>query len=171
VPTIADRSTWRLRETTEADRAFLRVLYADAHGADFADVGLSPDTQAMLLEHQFRAREHSWAAYPGTRSSIVLVDEQPAGRLLVAEDANGLTLVDIAVLGELQGRGLGTALLTGLLDEADARELPVTLHVELTSPAGRLYQRLGFVPGGHDEFRVLMRREPSPVPENGVGND
>lgn len=155
-----DRLRWHLRDATDADQPFLRTLYADTHGSDFDEAGLSAETQEMLVEHQFRVRERAYAAFPGVRSSIVEIDGRPVGRLLVGEDADGLHLVDIALLGPHRGSGTGTALLSGLIAEADDRRLPVSLHVELHSPARHLYDRLGFTPTAHDPFRVAMRREP-----------
>ena len=56
--------------------------------------------------------------------------------------------MDIALLPEYRGRGIGTALLEELLVEADATGRRVTIHVERFNPARRLYERLGFVEAG-----------------------
>jgi ribosomal protein S18 acetylase RimI-like enzyme len=45
---------------------------------------------------------------------------------------------------EHRGRGIETALLRGLLAEADAAGKSVSIQVERVNPALRLYQRLGF---------------------------
>jgi GNAT superfamily N-acetyltransferase len=52
--------------------------------------------------------------------------------------------MDVTLLPERRGQGLGTALMQRLLDWSDELQLPVTLHVEPFNPAQRLYQRLGF---------------------------
>lgn len=170
MPRIAAPLRWRLREATEADRPFLRALYADTHAGDFAGVGLPEETQATLLGHQFAAREASYAS-SGARSTIVLVDDRPAGRLLVATQHADMCVVDIALLRQHQRRGIGTALVAEVVAEATRAGLPITLHVEKGNPARHLYDRLGFVPVGEDPFRVRMRREPAADPENGAGHD
>jgi ribosomal protein S18 acetylase RimI-like enzyme len=53
-------------------------------------------------------------------------------------------IVDIALLPEQRGKGIGTALLRDLLAEADGTGKRVTIHVERLNPALRLYERLGF---------------------------
>jgi ribosomal protein S18 acetylase RimI-like enzyme len=52
--------------------------------------------------------------------------------------------MDITLLPEHRGSGLGTALLRELMAEGEAAGKPVTIHVEVYNPAMRLYQRLGF---------------------------
>ncbi len=52
-----------------------------------------------------------------------------------------LLLVDISLLPEARGSGLGTAILKDLVA---AETGPVQLHVERTNRARRLYERLGF---------------------------
>ncbi len=75
----------------------------------------------------------------------------------VAEIAN------LVVEPSLQGRGLGTALIQALTDEASARDIPV-LEIGVRSDAVRvraLYERLGFVP--HREATVPLNGQPTPV--------
>ena len=52
--------------------------------------------------------------------------------------------MDIALLPEYRGAGIGTWIMRNLLDEAPGAQKPVTLHVEPYNRAVRLYQRLGF---------------------------
>ncbi|MGW4534308.1 N-acetyltransferase family protein [Nocardia sp. NPDC004340] len=51
----------------------------------------------------------------------------------------------IGVAPETRGTGLGTALMSALLDAAREKFDAVSLSVRLENPAVRLYQRLGFV--------------------------
>jgi ribosomal protein S18 acetylase RimI-like enzyme len=69
---------------------------------------------------------------------------RPAGRLYVARWERELRLVDVALLPEHRGSGLGTALVSRVLAEAADAGKPVTIHVERMNPAQRLYRRLGF---------------------------
>jgi len=52
--------------------------------------------------------------------------------------------MDIALLPEFRGRGIGTALLSALIEEAEREGKRVSIHVERYNPARRLYARLGF---------------------------
>ena len=76
---------------------------------------------------------------------MILAGGEPAGRLYVARWENELRIVDIALLPEFRGRGIGGALLAELLAEADAAGKPVSIHVERENRAMGLYRRLGFV--------------------------
>jgi GNAT superfamily N-acetyltransferase len=51
----------------------------------------------------------------------------------------------VAVLPEVRGQGIGTALLQSLLASVPPSVPRVSLSVNLDNPAARLYQRLGFV--------------------------
>ena len=52
--------------------------------------------------------------------------------------------MDIALIADARGRGIGTGLMTGLLDEGADTDRPVTIHVEAHNPARAWYERLGF---------------------------
>jgi ribosomal protein S18 acetylase RimI-like enzyme len=86
------------------------------------------------------------------------VDGRPAGRLYVGRWPQTIRIVDIALLPEHRGVGVGTRLLGGLLAEADAAGKPVSIHVERFNPAMRLYRRLGFEELEDKGVYVLMER-------------
>jgi ribosomal protein S18 acetylase RimI-like enzyme len=52
--------------------------------------------------------------------------------------------MDIALLTEYRGAGVGTRVMRELCDEADAIGIPIGIHVERQNAARRLYTRLGF---------------------------
>ncbi|HUP41984.1 MAG TPA: GNAT family N-acetyltransferase, partial [Thermoanaerobaculia bacterium] len=85
---------------------------------------------------------------------------RPIGRLYVDRWKDQIRLVDIALLPEHRGAGLGRAILEELLAEGDRSGLPVTIHVELNNPALRLYRRLGFRHVDSNGIYYLMRWEP-----------
>jgi ribosomal protein S18 acetylase RimI-like enzyme len=68
-----------------------------------------------------------------------------------------LFLAYVAILPAFQGRGVGTAIVRDLVEEARAQDLPVTLQVLKENPgARRLYERLGFAVTGENETSHLM---------------
>ena len=91
---------------------------------------------------------------------MILAGGEPAGRLYVARWEDEIRIVDIALLPEYRGRGLGTTLLEGLIEEAEAAGKPLSIHVEMNNPARPLYDRLGFEEAGEFGVYVLMRRSP-----------
>jgi ribosomal protein S18 acetylase RimI-like enzyme len=106
----------------------------------------SEEQKLAFVRQQFEAqrawyREH----YVGATFDVVLVGGVPAGRLYVHRREAEIRLMDIALLPEFRGQGVGSALLADLLAEAAAAGKPLTIHVEKYNPAMRLYRRLGFV--------------------------
>src|SRR5262249_14254217 len=83
------------------------------------------------------------------------------GRVYVARWKDEHRIVDIALLPQHRGGGLGTALLSDLIDEATRAGKAGTIHVEKFNPALSLYRRLGFVTAGEQGVYDLMRREPA----------
>jgi ribosomal protein S18 acetylase RimI-like enzyme len=75
----------------------------------------------------------------------------------VKDDA--LFLGQLFVDGALRGRGIGTQLVKGLIEEAAKAGRAVTLGVVKTNPALRLYERLGFRTTHEDERKFYMRRD------------
>jgi ribosomal protein S18 acetylase RimI-like enzyme len=123
------------------DKPFLYQVYASTRLEELAPLGWSAQQQAAFLAQQFSAQHHYYQAnYAGADFQIILVNEQPAGRLYVEHRAEGIHIIDIALLPEHRNAGIGSRLLAALLDEADAAGVPVSLHVEKFNPALRLYQ-------------------------------
>jgi ribosomal protein S18 acetylase RimI-like enzyme len=151
-----------LRPVTAQDRPFLARLYASTREEELAAVPFTPEQRAAFLDQQFDAQTRHYAtAYVGASFDVVEVDGQDAGRLIVARRPGELRVVDIALLPEHRGRGLGTRLLQPVLAEADARGVPTTLHVETHNPAQRWYARLGFRPVGQEGgVHRLLERPP-----------
>ena len=117
-----------------------------------------------FLRAQFDAQDAWWREnYKGASFDVVVVDGEPAGRLYVHRGASELRIVDIALLPEHRGSGIGTALLDNLLAEADAAGKSVTIHVERMNPALRLYERLGFALAEDKGVYLFLERPPRTV--------
>lgn len=156
-----------LRPAGEADEHFLRALHASTR-PDLAVLGLPAGQLEALLDLQHRARETSYRQqFPGAQDRLVVVGGTPVGRLLLAREPGRTRVVDLALLPQARGRGIGTAVLRGVLEEAQARGWPVTLHVEAGNPARALYERLGFrVVAEQPPYQEMeWRPEPHPLPE------
>jgi ribosomal protein S18 acetylase RimI-like enzyme len=73
-----------------------------------------------------------------------LQEGEAIGRLYLAEWGSEIRIVDISLVPENRGRGLGEALLRDVQADAASRGKAVSIHVEKFNPARRLYDRLGF---------------------------
>ncbi len=135
----------------------LRV-YASIREPELADSGLPREQWSPFIEHQFAAQSHAYAAYRDTSFEVVLVDGEPAGRLIVARWPEELRVVDIALLPEFRGHGIGESLMREVIEEAEERGVKASIHVERFNPAQRLYTRLGFRMVSETGVYLLLER-------------
>lgn len=153
----------RLRPATPADEPLLFEIYAASRADELAQVPWNDEQRRAFLTHQHLAQVASYrATFPDARYLVIeLADGRPIGRLYRVRQAGEIHLIDLALLPEWRGRGVGTALLRDLLAEADGDGLDVSLYVELHNPAWRLYERLGFVEVERGDVYALLRRVPA----------
>jgi len=150
-----------LRPIEAGDAEFLYAVYAGTRAEELAPLGWSDAQRASFLRMQFEAqRSDYWRNYDTSRFHVVVCDGEQAGRLYVERRCDELLIVDIAMLPQFRNRGIGSALIAQLFEEADAVGLPVLVHVENGNPAQRLYQRLGFEFVGETGgiYRLMERR-------------
>ena len=140
----------KLRKATEADREFTYQTVKSAYRNYVEQVwGWDEEQQRKLQEEWFT---------PG-KFKVILAAGVDVGFLGVVHEPDCIRLKQIYLLLEHQNRGIGTACLTRILEEADALGLPVRLGVLKVNPrAMALYRRLGFQPTGENETHVQMKR-------------
>jgi ribosomal protein S18 acetylase RimI-like enzyme len=134
-----------LRPITPADRELLYRIYAGTRAEELAVTGWDDSQKAAFLQMQFDAQHRYYMEnYRDARFQVIEWDRAPVGRLYLVRWSDEIRIIDIALMPEYRGRGLGTQLVRNI--QADARQagLPVTIHVERFNPALSLYARLGF---------------------------
>jgi ribosomal protein S18 acetylase RimI-like enzyme len=138
-------SDFTLRPATDADRDFLLEVYTSTRAVELGMLPWDDAAKRAFVEQQFNAQDvHYRRFYADAAFDVVEVAGEPAGRLTVLRGAEDIRIVDIALLEAFRGRGIGTALLQAVLDEAGDGDHSVSIHVEVTNPARALYARLGF---------------------------
>ena len=150
-----------LRPVCDDDRALLLRVYASTRADELAPVPWPQEAKDAFVEQQFTAqdayyREH----YPTASFGVIVSDGDDVGRLYVDRWESEIRIMDIAILPEARGRGIGTALLRDLIAESEAAGKPLTIHVERQNPAMAWYERLGFGPVGEAGVYLKMAREP-----------
>lgn len=150
-----------LRPASPADRGFLYRVYASTRIDELAPLGWDEAQIRSFLEMQFSAQhDYYHAQFPKAEFQIILKDGEPVGRLYVDHRLNEIRIIDIALLPEHRGKGIGSALLSPIFEEAAKSGRPVRIHVERFNPALRLYERLGFVRIDDIGVYFLMERPP-----------
>ncbi len=151
-----------LRPIVPADREFLFRLYASTREGEMALLDWSESEKEAFLRMQFDA-QHSYYVeqFPAARLDVVLRGGEPIGRLYVDRREDEIRLIDIALMPEHRGAGVGGAMMRELLAEAREAGKPVRIHVERFNPAMRLYRRLGFERLEEQGVYELMEWRPS----------
>ena len=147
------------RAMTDDDLPFVAALYATTRAEEVASTGWPAEMQAAFLDQQHRAQHsHYRAVYPDGEWLVIERGGEPIGRLYLAEEMGMKLLVDVSLLPEARGSGLGTAILKDLI-AGETR--PVELHVERHNRARRLYERLGFREVEEGPVYYRMVRQPA----------
>ncbi|MBC8114767.1 MAG: GNAT family N-acetyltransferase [Candidatus Saccharimonas sp.] len=147
------------RPIVEGDRETLYRCYASTRTEELSVVPWDDEAKDRFLRMQFHAQSlHYEKHYPRAQFQLILVDEQPAGRLYVDRWEKEIRIVDITLLPPFRGQGIGSSILDSLIEESAAAGKPLSIHVEKNNPAMRLYERLGFRPIGEVGVYDLMER-------------
>lgn len=148
-----------LRPIVDTDQAFLRALYASTRVQEMALLPWNQAEKATFLEQQFDAQHrHYQEHYREAEFSIVLQDSQPIGRLYLFRGPTIHNLMDLSLLPNWRGHGIGSHLLSLLVQEADTAGKSIRLYVEPDNPARYLYERFGFAITGQHPIYLEMHR-------------
>lgn len=120
------------------------------------------------LQYQLHLRE--WQA---CKPSLILFEGKAIGSVLlesvevIAEESEAversLHFSRFFLMPEWQGRGIGSAVLAGVMTLADAEGLPCQLQYLVGNPVAALYCRFGFEEASRDSQFVTMIRQPLSV--------
>jgi GNAT superfamily N-acetyltransferase len=159
-----------LRPATAGDRDFLLEVYGSTRADELAMVDWPDASKDAFVEMQFDAQDEYYRRYyPDASFDVVVVDGDPVGRLYVDRWPEEIRIVDIALVAERRGSGIGTRLLRHVMDEAVAAGKKVSIHVEVFNPARHLYDRLGFTLAVDKGVHLLL--EWDPIRRDGSGDD
>jgi len=151
----------KLRPSSLDDREFLFRLYASTRADEVSAFGWPAAQQEAFLRMQFNS-QHRWyeTAYSKAEHQIIEEDNEPIGRLIVLRQPDATELVDISLLPQYRGQGIGGKLIRALIEQCAASGAVLRLQVLNGNPAVRLYTRLGFVRTGQDQMYTRMERRP-----------
>ncbi|SIS71849.1 GNAT family N-acetyltransferase [Insolitispirillum peregrinum] len=156
---------WRLRPATRKDEGFLRTLYASLRAEELRPSGWSDQARADFCTSQFDLQHADWTRrYPLAQFLVIMDGERRIGRLYVDLSSSVVRLIDIGLLPDWQGKGIGSAVLRALQERAQAVGGQVGLSVlDDNLRALALYQRAGFVVSGQTGMHWQMVWQPAPL--------
>lgn len=162
-----DRSI-TFKTMTEEDLEFSYSVYADSRKEEMDMVAEWTDEQKeQFLRQQFHA-QHTYyqQQYGDAHYLVILKDKTPVGRLYVHRWDDEIRVIDIALLHEHRGAGIGGQIMSDILDEGHRTGKKVSIHVEQNNRALHLYERLGFQRVGEVSVYWLMEWKPPQEQKN-----
>ncbi|MFJ8844163.1 GNAT family N-acetyltransferase [Streptomyces cyaneofuscatus] len=145
--------SWELRPATPDDVEAIAELRA---------LVMRPDLERLGRYDEHRVRQRLRDAYMPAHTSVLEAGDGFAGCVTLRPADDCWWLENFLLSPGLQGHGIGSALLRGLLDRADAERVTVRLNVLQGSAARRLYERHGFALEREDPVDVFLVRKPTP---------
>ena len=149
VSRVRPEAGWGLRLAETADVEALAELRATVLRADLERLGRYDG---------HRVRQRMWDTFAPGYTSLILIDGEPAGCVTLRPGGDRHWLEHFYLAPHHQGRGRGSAVLTAILERADAQGVTVGLNVLQGSAARRLYERHGFVVEAQDPVDLFMLR-------------
>ncbi len=146
-----------------SDEPFLFHLFASHTLPGMAFMPLDATGKEQLLLMQYRSMSATYhGQYPNARFEIAALDGRPAGRLITDVNAERVYYVDIAMLPEIQGGGVATALMTAALDEPRRLGIPGRAKVLSGNFASlRLCEKVGFTVAAQEPPYVDLEWRPA----------
>ncbi|WP_076469737.1 GNAT family N-acetyltransferase [Micromonospora avicenniae] len=138
--------------------------------ASAADVEAAAELRAVVLREDLerlgryderRVRQRLRDGFAPAHTRVIEVAGEFAGCVALRPAEDGHWLEHFYLAPHLQGSGIGTAVLRGLLERCDREGATVRLNVLQGSPARRLYERHGFTLEAEDPVDVFMVRAPA----------
>lgn len=120
-------------------------------------VALRSDLERLGRFDPVRVRQRILSAFDPALTTIVLVDGREVGCMAVRPDAGSLWIEHFYLASDVQGRGVGSAVLRRQLAD-HGRERTFRLNVLQGSRARALYERNGFIVEHEDAVDVFMVR-------------
>jgi ribosomal protein S18 acetylase RimI-like enzyme len=129
-----------------AEEAFLYLLFASNRAPEMAFMPISQHDKEFLLQVQFRSMNNTYRQnFPAARNDIIELDRWPIGRIITEVQTGCVYYVDFALLPQVQGLGIGAAVLAAALEEPRQLGLPARLRsFSHNWAAQRLYDMLDF---------------------------
>lgn len=149
----------QLFPVTPADDSFLYEVYASSRAEELKFALWTEEVKHAFLKSQFEAQSsHYFTTYPEGFFDVIKLENEPIGRFYKAEFDDEIRIIDITLLPEHRNRGIGTRLLSDVLEKG--KDKIVTIYLETYNPSQTLFSRLGFQPVSDDGVYCLWGKMP-----------
>jgi ribosomal protein S18 acetylase RimI-like enzyme len=151
----------KYRTQNDIDKDFLYGLYASTRTEEMKLTGWDNVQVELFLRFQFDAQlNHYLSNYKKATFEIILINGKDAGRLYLNQEENEIRIIDISLLPEYRGKGIGSKIMKRIFNNGERLKKPVRLSVFMNNPAQRLYKRLGFEKVSEEPPYIQMEKRP-----------
>lgn len=149
----------RLTPVLPSDEPVLFDIYISARAEELKFVPWTDQQKKSFLESQFHIQsQYYFSKYPNASYNLIILDNQPVGRLYSAALADEIRIIDLTILPEFRRQGIGTKLISALLETGKTTGKPVRIYLETNNSSATLFSRLGFTPVSDDGVYCLWER-------------
>jgi GNAT superfamily N-acetyltransferase len=129
-----------------SEEAFLYLLFASIKAPEMSLMPVDAQQKEFLLQMQYKSMNYTYRnRFPKARFEIVELDRWPIGRVVTDVQKTCVYYVDIALMPQAHGKGIGTALMSAMLAEPRRLGLPARAKVlSHNIPSLRMFERFGF---------------------------
>jgi ribosomal protein S18 acetylase RimI-like enzyme len=154
---MAETGSIGARPVLPDDESFLLEVYASTRAAELALTPWTAGQRLAFVQMQFTAQQaHYQHYYPEAVHEIILADGKPIGRSYIDRRDTEIRILDLTLLPEFRGAGIGTHLFRALIAEAATASKTVSIYVETFNPSLHFFERLGFAKKEEDGIYCLM---------------
>jgi len=133
------------KKIQEQDQEFITKVYRSTREKELDLTNWPEDQKHRFTIMQMIAQLTDYEKnYKGATYEMVLYKKKPAGRLYLWETNNEIRIMDLSLLPEFQGKGIGRDILAGIVQSAKQKKKIASLHVIHGHPSKRMYERVGF---------------------------
>ncbi|CAN5846927.1 GNAT family N-acetyltransferase [soil metagenome] len=151
----------RLIPVAHSDNSLLFEIYVSSRAEELKLAPWTEDQKLAFLESQFEAQtNHYYSSYPNGSFDLIKLEDQTAGRLFQAELDDEIRIIDITLLPQFRSCGIGTLLLSNILETGKNKQKPVRIYLETYNRSQTLFTRLGFIPVADDGVYCLWEKTP-----------
>ncbi len=143
-----------LRTASEKDAKFLFDVKIEA----MEPTSSTLRTAAFDYDKEF---EDYLKKFEPEKIQVIQSEGRDIGRLRVVRLGRSIYVGGIQILSKFQGKGIGTAIFSDLIEESESLMVSITLEVhQVNDRAISFYESLGFKETGKTEKQILMTRFP-----------
>jgi ribosomal protein S18 acetylase RimI-like enzyme len=136
-----------LRPVTDADRQFALEVYASTREMELSFVPWDDAVKRAFIEQQYDAQTAYYESqFPIARHDVIelTASGERVGRVYVDRSEERISILDVVVLPAYRCRGIGSAVVGSLVDEARSSGHAVQVYVETFNPSQNFFTSRGF---------------------------